>query len=54
MSCIPKLYPEAVNPCGPAEGIHYRYCLAPRGIFKYFQAYIITIESEAYASGFPG
>ena len=54
MLCINKLYPEAVNPCGPAKGIQYRYCLAFRGIFKYVQVYIITVESEAYAIGFPG
>lgn len=56
MLCINKLYLEAVHPCGPAEGEprHYRYCLAFRGIFKYVQVYIITVESEAYAIGFPG
>ena len=37
MLCINKLYPEAVHPCGPAEGIHYRYCLASRGIFNFFK-----------------
>ena len=51
MSCIPKLYPEAVNPCGPAEGIHYRYFLASRGIFKHVQGcWSILKHSEAFLS----